>query len=64
MGTGLVGGTEFTMSPGDIAFVFRNTTHYIVPNPPTSKVGYLLVGLTYAEPFWPKSIIPNGTGAF
>jgi len=64
MGTGVVGGSEFMVGPGDMVFVFRNTVHYMERSPASGKVGYLLVGLTYAEPFWPKSIIPNGAGAY
>ena len=64
MGTGVVGGTEYTVGPGDIAFVFRNTLHYIVQMPTTGKVGYLLVDLPESEEFWPKSIVPNGGGAY
>ena len=52
------------VGPGDMVFVFRNTVHYMERAPASGKVGYLLVGLTYAEPYWPKSIIPNGTGAY
>ena len=64
MGTGVVGGSEYTVGPGDILFVFRNTLHYIVPMPTTGKVGYLLVDLPESEAYWPKSIVPNGTGAY
>jgi len=64
MGAGVVGGSEFMVGPGDMVFVFRNTVHYMERVPASGKVGYLLVGLTYAEPYWPKSIIPNGTGAY
>jgi mannose-6-phosphate isomerase-like protein (cupin superfamily) len=64
MGTGVVGGTEYTIGPGDMVFVFRNTVHYIEPQPASSKVGYLLVDLPESEAYWPKSIIPNGTGAY
>src|SRR5262249_44853793 len=41
MGTGVVGGTESTVGPGDIVFVFRNTAHFF--DPVSSKFGYLLV---------------------
>ena len=64
MGSGVVGGTEYTIGPGDMVFVFRNTVHYIEPQPASSKVGYLLVDLPESEAYWPKSIIPNGTGAY
>jgi mannose-6-phosphate isomerase-like protein (cupin superfamily) len=63
-GTGVVGGSEYTVGPGDIIFVFRNTLHYIVPLPTTGKVGYLLVDLPESEAYWPKSIVPNGAGAY
>ena len=33
------------MNPGDLLFVFRNTLHYIVPDPTTGKAGYFLVSL-------------------
>ena len=62
MGTGVVGGSEDTVGPGDLVFVFRNTAHFF--DPISSKFGYLLVDLPQSEPFWPKSIIPNGTGAY
>ncbi len=58
------GSTEYTINPGDLLFVFRNTLHYIVPIPARGKVGYLLVDLPESEAFWPKSIVPNGTGAY
>lgn len=66
MGTGTAGSTEYTMNPGDILFVFRNTLHYIVPIPETGKAGYFLVSLdgTTMERSLPKSIIPNGAGAY
>jgi mannose-6-phosphate isomerase-like protein (cupin superfamily) len=64
MGTGVVGGSEYTIGPGDMVFVFRNTVHYIEPQPASSKVGYLLVDLPESEAYWPKSIVPNGTGAY
>ena len=64
MGTGVVGGSEYTIGAGDMVFVFRNTVHYIEPTPASSKVGYLLVDLPESEAYWPKSIIPNGTGAY
>ena len=63
-GTGVAGGSEYTIAAGDIVFVFRNTVHYIVPVPTTGKVGYFLVDLPESEGFWPKSIVPNGTGAY
>jgi mannose-6-phosphate isomerase-like protein (cupin superfamily) len=60
------GSTEYTMNPGDLLFVFRNTLHYIVQTPTTGKVGYFLVSLngTTAEQSLPKAIVPNGTGAY
>jgi mannose-6-phosphate isomerase-like protein (cupin superfamily) len=64
MGSGVVGGSEYTIGPGDLVFVFRNTVHYIEPQPASSKVGYLLVDLPESEAYWPKSILPNGTGAY
>ena len=64
MGTGVAGGSEYTIGPGDMVFVFRNTVHYIEPAPASSKVGYLLVDLPESEAYWPKSTIPNGTGAY
>jgi hypothetical protein len=64
MGTGVAGGSEYTIGPGDMVFVFRNTVHYIEPMPASSKVGYLLVDLPESEAFWPKSIVPNGAGAY
>jgi hypothetical protein len=42
--------------------VFRNTAHFF--DPISSKFGYLLVNMPQSEPFWPKSIVPNGTGAY
>ena len=30
--SGTAGSTEYTMNPGDLLFVFRNTLHYIVPD--------------------------------
>lgn len=63
-GTGVVGGSEYTVGAGDVIFVFRNTLHYIVPIPTTGKVGYLLVDLPESENYWPKSIVPNGAGAY
>jgi len=62
MGTGVIGGTEYTVGPGDLVFVFRNTAHFF--DPTSSKFGYLLVDLPQSEPFWPKSIIPNGGGPY
>ena len=62
MGKGVVGGSEDTVGPGDLVFVFRNTAHFF--DPISSKFGYLLVDLPQSEPLWPKSIIPNGTGAY
>jgi hypothetical protein len=66
MGTGTAGSTEYTMHPGDLLFVLRNTLHYIVPIPETGKAGYFLVSLdgTTMERSLPKSIIPNGAGAY
>jgi mannose-6-phosphate isomerase-like protein (cupin superfamily) len=60
------GSTEYTMNPGDLLFVFRNTLHYIVQTPTTGKVGYFLVSLngTTAEQSLPKAIVPNGAGAY
>jgi mannose-6-phosphate isomerase-like protein (cupin superfamily) len=60
------GSTEYTMHPGDMLFVFRNTLHYIVPIPTTGKVGYFLVSLNgmTAEQSLPKAIVPNGAGAY
>jgi mannose-6-phosphate isomerase-like protein (cupin superfamily) len=60
MGTGVVGGSEYTVGPGDLVFVFRNTAHFF--DPISNKFGYLLLDLPQSEPFWPKSTIPNGTG--
>jgi mannose-6-phosphate isomerase-like protein (cupin superfamily) len=51
MGSGVVGGTEYTIDPGDMVFVFRNTVHYIEPQPASSRVGYLLVDLPESEAF-------------
>lgn len=62
MGKGVVGGTEYTVGPGDLVFVFRNTAHFF--DPISSKFGYLLVDLPQSEPLWPKSIVPNGAGAY
>jgi len=62
MGTGVVGGSEYTVGPGDLVFVFRNTAHFF--DPISNKFGYLLVNLPQSEPFWPKSIVPNGTGPY
>ena len=59
---GVVGGTEYPVEPGDLVFVFRNTAHFF--DPISSKFGYLLVDLPQSEPLWPKSIVPNGTGAY
>jgi mannose-6-phosphate isomerase-like protein (cupin superfamily) len=66
MGTAAVGSTEYEMNPGDLLFVFRNTLHYIVPIPETGKAGYFLVSLdgTTMERSLPKSIIPDGAGAY
>jgi hypothetical protein len=60
------GSTEYTMNPGDLLFVFRNTLHYIVQTPTTGKVGYFLVSLngTTSEQSLPKAIVPNGAGAY
>jgi mannose-6-phosphate isomerase-like protein (cupin superfamily) len=62
MGEGVVGGTEYIVGPGDLVFVFRNTAHFF--DPISSKFGYLLIDLPQSEPFWPKSLIPNGTGPY
>ena len=62
MGKGVVGGTESEVSVGDIVLVFRNTAHFF--DPISSKFGYLLVNMPQSEPYWPKSIVPNGTGAY
>ena len=62
MGTGVVGGSDYTVGPGDLVFVFRNTAHFF--DPLSSKFGYLLVDLPQSEPFWPKPTIPNGTGSY
>jgi mannose-6-phosphate isomerase-like protein (cupin superfamily) len=64
MGTGVAGGSEYTIGPGDLVFVLRNTVHYIEPMPASAKVGYLLVDLPESEAYWPKSIVPNGAGAY
>jgi hypothetical protein len=66
MGLGTAGSTEYTMNPGDILFVFRNTLHYIVPIPETGKAGYFLVSLDGIpmEQSLPKAIVPNGAGAY
>ena len=62
MGKGVVGGSEDTVGPGDLVFVFRNTAHFF--DPTSSKFGYLLFDLPQSESLWPKSIIPNGTGPY
>ena len=62
MGTGVVGGTESTVGPGDIVLVFRNTAHFF--DPISTRFGYLLVNMPQSEGLWPKSIIPNGRGAY
>jgi mannose-6-phosphate isomerase-like protein (cupin superfamily) len=62
MGKGVVGGTESEVGVGDIVLVFRNTAHFF--DPISSKFGYLLVNMPQSEPYWPKSIVPNGTGAY
>jgi mannose-6-phosphate isomerase-like protein (cupin superfamily) len=62
MGTGVVGGTESTVGPGDIVLVFRNTAHFF--DPISTRFGYLLVNMPQSEGLWPKSVIPNGTGAY
>ena len=60
------GSTEYTMNPGDLLFVFRNTLHYIVQTPTTGKVGYFLVSLngTTMEQSLPKAVVPDGTGPY
>jgi mannose-6-phosphate isomerase-like protein (cupin superfamily) len=60
------GSTEYTMNPGDLLFVFRNTLHYIVQTQTTGKVGYFLVSLNgmTMEQSLPKAIVPNGAGAY
>jgi len=62
MGKGVVGGSEYTVGPGDLVFVFRNVAHFF--DPTSSKFGYLLVNLPQSEALWPRSIVPNGTGAY
>jgi mannose-6-phosphate isomerase-like protein (cupin superfamily) len=62
MGTGVVGGTESEVGVGDMVFVFRNTAHFF--DPISSKFGYLLVNMLQSEPYWPRSIVPNGAGAY
>jgi mannose-6-phosphate isomerase-like protein (cupin superfamily) len=62
MGEGVVGGSEYTVGPGDLVFAFRNTAHFF--DPTSSRFGYLLVDLPQSEALWPKSIVPNGTGAY
>jgi mannose-6-phosphate isomerase-like protein (cupin superfamily) len=62
MGKGVVGGSEFTVEPGDIVFVFRNTAHFF--DPISTRFGYLLVSMPQGEPSWPKSVVPNGAGAY
>ena len=62
MGKGVVGGSEYTVGPGDLVFVFRNVAHFF--DPISSKFGYLLVNLPQSETLWPASIVPNGTGAY
>jgi mannose-6-phosphate isomerase-like protein (cupin superfamily) len=62
MGTGVVGGSDYTVGPGDLVFVFRNTAHFF--DPISSKFGYLLVDLPQSEPYWPKSIVPAGAGPY
>jgi len=40
-GTGVTGGREFTIGPGDMVVVPRNTAHFMDPG--SAKLGYLLV---------------------
>jgi len=40
-GTGVTGAREFTIAPGDMVVVPRNTAHFMDPGP--SRLGYLLV---------------------
>ena len=62
MGKGVVGGSDYTVGPGDLVFAFRNTAHFF--DPISQKFGYLLVDLPQSERFWPTSIVPNGAGAY
>jgi mannose-6-phosphate isomerase-like protein (cupin superfamily) len=62
MGKGVVNGTEDTVGPGDIVFVFRNTPHFF--DPISRRFGYLIVDMPQSEPYWPKAVIPNGGGAY
>jgi len=65
MGLATAGSTEYTMNPGDLLFVFRNTLHYIVPIPETGKAGYFLVSLDGIpmEQSLPN-IVPDGAGPY
>ena len=42
MGKGVVGGSDYTVGPGDLVFAFRNTAHFF--DPISAKFGYLLGG--------------------
>jgi mannose-6-phosphate isomerase-like protein (cupin superfamily) len=59
-GSGVIGASQFTIGPGDIVWIPRNTAHFIDPG--SGKVGYFLVGLPTSEQYMPKSI-SQGKGA-
>jgi mannose-6-phosphate isomerase-like protein (cupin superfamily) len=59
-GTGVIDASEYTLGPGDIVWLPRNTTHFVDPG--TNKVGYIILGFPTAEAFLPKSI-SQGKGA-
>ena len=59
-GSGVIGASQFTIGPGDIVWIPRNTAHFIDPG--SGKVGYFLVRLPTSEQYMPKSI-SQGEGA-
>ena len=51
-GTGVIDGSDYTIAPGDIVFIPRNTVHFVDPG--TGKVGYLLVGMPSSQSAFPE----------
>ena len=46
-GTGAIDGSEYTIAPGDIVFIPRNTLHFVDPG--IGRIGYFLVGLPTSQ---------------
>jgi mannose-6-phosphate isomerase-like protein (cupin superfamily) len=60
-GTGIIDGSEYTIAPGDIAFIPRNQVHFVDPG--TGRIGYFLVGMPSSQSAFPAPAPTPGRGA-